>query len=128
VIRIMAVDYQNKSCDPGAFVDDTQVVITEPTENAFAYVLNLPFPSRWTSSHPSFALVSSPHLRPPGASFHTPRRLCTRLCAAHLHELHHTAPNENHGQLFYVDEEIQQGTLLPALAPSVGPLHNTTQC
>lgn len=38
VIRIMAVDYQNKSCDPGAFVDDTQVVITEPTENAFAYV------------------------------------------------------------------------------------------
>jgi hypothetical protein len=43
VIRIMAVDYQNKSCDPGAFVDDTQVVITEPTENAFAYVLNLPF-------------------------------------------------------------------------------------
>ena len=44
VIRIMAVDYQNKSCDPGAFVDDTQVVITEPTENAFAYVLNLPFP------------------------------------------------------------------------------------
>jgi hypothetical protein len=54
VIRIMAVDYQNKSCDPGAFVDDTQVVITEPTENAFAYVRR-PIPS--TQSTTPFLVV-----------------------------------------------------------------------
>ncbi len=38
VIRIMAVDNQTKSCDPGSFADDTQVVISEPSEDAFAYV------------------------------------------------------------------------------------------
>ncbi|KAL6073495.1 Guanine nucleotide exchange protein smcr8 [Balamuthia mandrillaris] len=38
VIRIMAVDYQNKSSDPGTFMEDTQVVISEISEDAFAYV------------------------------------------------------------------------------------------
>jgi hypothetical protein len=63
VIRIMAVDYQNKNCDPGAFVDDTQVVITEPTENAFAYVREcLAFAQRSSSAdawmcHFSFSII-----------------------------------------------------------------------
>lgn len=34
----MAVDYQNKSSDPGSYIKDTQVVMPEPTEDAFAYV------------------------------------------------------------------------------------------
>lgn len=38
VIRIMAVDYQNKVQDTGSFMEDTQVVISETSEDAYAYV------------------------------------------------------------------------------------------
>mgnify|MGYP001068183038 CR=1 FL=1 len=38
VIRIMAVDYQNKAQDAGTFMEDTQVVISEASEDAHAYV------------------------------------------------------------------------------------------
>lgn len=38
VIRIMAVDYQNKAQDAGSIMEDTQVVISEASEDAHAYV------------------------------------------------------------------------------------------
>lgn len=38
VLKIMAVDVQNKSNDPQSYLKDSQVVMPEPSENAFAYV------------------------------------------------------------------------------------------
>jgi len=38
VVKIMAVDYQNKSFDVGMAAEDTQFVMPEPTEEAYAYV------------------------------------------------------------------------------------------
>lgn len=38
VVRIMAVDYQNKPTDVTNSAQDTQVVLSEPKEKAFAYV------------------------------------------------------------------------------------------
>jgi len=73
VIRIMAVDYQNKG-DPGAFVDDTQVVISEPTENAFAYVGSI---SQSSSTTPSSLPVFSKKIH----------RSITSLCLMFLREV-----------------------------------------
>lgn len=41
VLRIMAVDNQNKSSELNAFAEDTQVVMTEPSENLAAYTHHL---------------------------------------------------------------------------------------
>eukprot|EP01102_Stenamoeba_stenopodia_P008431 TRINITY_DN2423_c0_g1_i1.p1 TRINITY_DN2423_c0_g1~~TRINITY_DN2423_c0_g1_i1.p1 ORF type:complete len:791 (+),score=161.09 TRINITY_DN2423_c0_g1_i1:326-2698(+) len=41
VVKIMAVDYQNKSFDIGAAAEDTQFVMPEPSEDAYAYVHHL---------------------------------------------------------------------------------------
>lgn len=45
VIRIMAVDYQNKTQDAGSIMEDTQVVISEASEDAHAYVIFFTQPS-----------------------------------------------------------------------------------
>lgn len=38
VLKIMAVDFQNKSNDPQSYLKDSQVAMPEPGENAYTYV------------------------------------------------------------------------------------------
>jgi hypothetical protein len=40
VLKIMAVDFQNKTNDPQSYLKDSQVVMPEPNEDAIAYVCN----------------------------------------------------------------------------------------
>ncbi len=43
VLKIMAVDFQNKSNDPQSYLKDSQAVIPEAGEDAFAYVCKIFF-------------------------------------------------------------------------------------
>jgi hypothetical protein len=38
VLKIMAVDFQNKSNDPQSYLKDSQVAMPEPGEDAYTYV------------------------------------------------------------------------------------------
>lgn len=43
VLKIMAVDFQNKSNDPQSYLKDSQVAMPEPNEDAYTYVrISLP--------------------------------------------------------------------------------------